>query len=93
MTEAYVKSHIEHGINTIEFFHPQSNSLPGKTIKATITNQPKTYVLQDGEGLWDVAVKFYGDGFKWTEIAKANHMENNADNVNPGTRLIIPSIK
>lgn len=31
-TEAYVKSHIEHGINTIEFFHPQSNSLPGKIL-------------------------------------------------------------
>ena len=33
MTEAYVKSHIEHGINTIEFFHPQSNSLPGKILE------------------------------------------------------------
>lgn len=31
--EAYVKSHIEHGINTIEFFHPQSNSLPGKLLE------------------------------------------------------------
>lgn len=31
-TEAYVRSHIEHGINTIEFFHPQSNSLPGKIL-------------------------------------------------------------
>jgi len=31
-TEAYVSSHIEHGINTIEFFHPQSNSLPGKIL-------------------------------------------------------------
>lgn len=31
--EAYVKSHIEHGINTIEFFHPQSNSLPGKILE------------------------------------------------------------
>ena len=29
---AYVKSHIEHGINTIEFFHPQGNSLPGKML-------------------------------------------------------------
>ncbi len=34
MAEAYVKSHIEHGINTIEFFHPQSNSLPGKILEA-----------------------------------------------------------
>lgn len=31
--EAYVKSHIEHGINTIEFFHPQSNSLPGRILE------------------------------------------------------------
>jgi methylglutaconyl-CoA hydratase len=31
--EGYVKSHIEHGINTIEFFHPQSNSLPGKILE------------------------------------------------------------
>ena len=33
MSEAYVKSHIEHGINTIEFFHPQSNSLPAKILE------------------------------------------------------------
>lgn len=33
MDKAYVKSHIEHGINTIEFFHPQSNSLPGKILE------------------------------------------------------------
>lgn len=32
-SEAYVKSHIEHGINTIEFFHPQSNSLPGRILE------------------------------------------------------------
>jgi methylglutaconyl-CoA hydratase len=33
MDEAYVKSHIEHGIANIEFFHPQSNSLPGKLLQ------------------------------------------------------------
>lgn len=32
--DAYVKSHIEHGINTIEFHHSQSNSLPGKILEA-----------------------------------------------------------
>ena len=31
--EGYVKSHIEHGINSIEFFHPQSNSLPSKLLE------------------------------------------------------------
>lgn len=34
MSDAYVKSHIEHGINTIEFFHPQSNSLPAQILAA-----------------------------------------------------------
>jgi methylglutaconyl-CoA hydratase len=33
MSEAYVKSHLDHGITTIEFFHPQSNSLPGKLLE------------------------------------------------------------
>ncbi|HEY5368170.1 MAG TPA: enoyl-CoA hydratase/isomerase family protein [Hanamia sp.] len=32
--EGYVKSHTEHGITTIEFFHPRSNSLPLKMLDA-----------------------------------------------------------
>lgn len=31
--EAYVKSNIEKGIGTIEFFHPQSNSMPSSQLK------------------------------------------------------------
>ena len=34
MSVGYVKSHIDHnGVNTIEFYHPQSNSLPGKLLE------------------------------------------------------------
>lgn len=33
MTDAYVKSELHKGITTIEFFHPQSNSLPGKILE------------------------------------------------------------
>lgn len=33
MAEAYVKSETHQGITTIEFFHPQSNSLPGKILE------------------------------------------------------------
>ncbi|MDP4285001.1 MAG: enoyl-CoA hydratase/isomerase family protein [Bacteroidota bacterium] len=32
--EPYVKSHTDHGITTIEFFHPQGNSLPSKILDA-----------------------------------------------------------
>lgn len=31
--EAYVKSHINDGIATVTFFHPQSNSLPGEILR------------------------------------------------------------
>ena len=33
MNQGYVTSHNEHGITTIEFFHPQSNSLPAKILE------------------------------------------------------------
>lgn len=33
MTQAYVKSEFHHGITSIEFSHPQSNSLPGKILE------------------------------------------------------------
>lgn len=32
MTAPYVHSTVKHGINTIEFYHPQSNSLPGSLL-------------------------------------------------------------
>ena len=31
--KAYVKSDIQNGIGTIEFFHPQSNSMPGSQLR------------------------------------------------------------
>src|SRR3954469_4881767 len=31
--DGYVKTQKEHGITTIEFYHPQSNSLPGKLLE------------------------------------------------------------
>lgn len=52
----------------------------------------KTYTLQDGEGLWDVAVKFYGDGYKYTELIKVNNFEN-PDDIPPGTKIVIPDIR
>jgi len=37
MGEEYVKSEIHKGITTIEFFHPQSNSLPGRLLDELMT--------------------------------------------------------
>lgn len=37
-----------------------------------------SYTVVAGDNLWEVAVRAYGDGFRWVEIAKANNL------VNPG---------
>lgn len=44
MTEPYVKQELHKGINTIEFFHPQSNSLPG-----FLLNELATSIRKAGE--------------------------------------------
>jgi methylglutaconyl-CoA hydratase len=56
-TSAYVRTHTEHGINTIEFFHPQSNSLPGRilqelaqTIHAAGNDEDTTVIILQSAG-------------------------------------------
>lgn len=52
--DAYVKSHINDGIGTITFYHPQSNSLPGEILRKLASaieemgknNEAKVIVLQ-----------------------------------------------
>lgn len=65
--EGYVTSHIEHGINTIEFSHPQSNSLPGKVLEnlareihfAGTHDETKVIILRStGEGAFCAGASF-----------------------------------
>jgi methylglutaconyl-CoA hydratase len=53
--EGYVTSHTEHGITTIEFFHPRSNSLPGRILDELAqeihyagTHDTKVVILKSG---------------------------------------------
>lgn len=65
--EGYVKSHTEHGITTIEFFHPQSNSLPGKILEKIAqeihyasTHESKVVILQSvGSGAFCAGASFH----------------------------------
>lgn len=50
-----------------------------------------SYEVKEGETLWSIAVAKYDDGYMWTEIAKANKLSN-PDNLEKGTRLVIPPI-
>ncbi len=49
----------------------------GKAENAQIAGD--SYTVVHGDNLWTIAVKAYGNGYKWTQIAKANKL------VHPGT--------
>ncbi|CAN5285196.1 hypothetical protein BH10PAT1_BH10PAT1_6790 [soil metagenome] len=67
------------------------NSSPEPIVTASPTPKPQiteeaastsnvikgaNYTVVKGDNLWNIAVRAYGDGFKWTEIAKANNLQN-----------------
>lgn len=67
-----------------------SGAMPGE--KGAIVELPAnaisgdSYKIQQGDYLWDIAVRAYGDGYKWVEIARVNKIEN-PDVINSGTVL------
>lgn len=70
-----------------------------ETPKATITQnrdassapQPKSYTVQAGDCLWNIAKKYCGDGSKYTEIAALNADKIvNPNLIHPGQVLTLP---
>jgi len=43
---------------------------------STETAAPRTYTVVRGDDLWKIAVAQYGNGYKWSDIARANHLAN-----------------
>ena len=48
-----------------------------------------SYVIAEGDTLWDIAVRAYGDGYRWGEIATANSIVN-PNLIYTGNSLNIP---
>ncbi len=55
-------------------------------------NQENVYIVQRGDYLWKIALQKYGDGYKWVEIAKANHLTN-PNLLFRGQKLILPHLQ
>lgn len=62
------------------------------TAIATPTHEPvKNYTVQEGDDLWNIAEKVYGNGYHWVDIAKANNLTD-PGTIFTGNQLIIPQI-
>lgn len=63
----------------------------GEASSAAITNQPKdkSYTVVQGDDLWNIALKEYGTGYKWTDIAAANKLTD-PNIIHPGNVLVMP---
>ncbi|SRR6266568_2621144 len=70
---------------TVATIDQQFNSTKRTTNEIT----GKTYTVVKGDTLWDIAVRAYGDGYKWPDIAKANNLAN-PGMIFSGNNLIIP---
>lgn len=65
-----------------------SEQNPEAELKLAATGE-KNYTVQTGDYLWKIAEEKYNDGYKWTEIAKANNLEN-PDIIHAGNVLVLP---
>ena len=48
-----------------------------------------TYTVQEGDSLWEISIRAYGNGYKWVEIANVNKLTN-PDVIYPGNALRLP---
>ncbi len=72
---------------------PQVPEITVATVQPVQNNSPSitgsTYTIQKGDYLWDIAVRAYGDGYKWPEIARINNIQN-PDLIFSGNTLKLP---
>ncbi len=51
--------------------------------------EARVYVVKEGDTLWGLALKFYGDGERYRDIAEANNLDPEAP-LKPGMKIILP---
>jgi len=62
---------------------------PVQTIPAQDAIKGATYTVVRGDNLWNIAVRAYGDGYRWVDIAKANNLVN-PDLIHSGNVFKLP---
>lgn len=66
--------------------------LLASSLSLPVNNEPireTSYIVGEGDVLWDIAVRAYGDGYKWKDVAGANNLPT-SDAIFPGMILQLP---
>ena len=64
-------------------------AIVNQKVGTTHTSSKRYYTVVKGDTLWAIAQKYYGDGNKYKDIAKANNLSN-PDIIHAGQKLLIP---
>ena len=85
------------GILVFNYFSKSKSNLgPAQQTEAeqdvSPTQLPGKYAVKDGDTLFSIAEKYYQDGYKYTEIVKANNLTN-PDQIETGVVLEIPKLE
>ena len=81
----------EKGLTTFAALASGAEKADAKKAKPPAGVEPRTHVVQPGEGLFRIAEKYYGDSTKWKKIRDANKTRIDPDgHVRAGQVLVIP---
>ncbi len=65
---------------------------PISSVNGAKVEQGRTYVVRNGDNLWNIAIATYKSGYNWVDIARANNLSN-PDSVNSGDKLVLPAVE
>ncbi len=68
---------------------PQVEKKTTTILKPAEKIEKDTYTVVKGDNLWKIAVRAYGDGYRWVDIARANKLAN-PNLIHSGNVLVIP---
>lgn len=85
------------GILLFNFFNREKADLgPAQQTEVEVDVAPESlpgsYTVKEGDTLFAISEKYYGDGYKYTEIAKVNNLTN-PDQIEKGQVLQIPKLE
>lgn len=82
------------GVLVVKYLKTDRGTIPQELLNGTNSTEmsTKVHTVTRGDNLWNIAVTYYGDGFKWTEIATENKL-NNASIIEVGQELTIPNVE